>query len=231
MIKKQRKQRKFESRKQISRDDFYDMVAEAFDQCGSSDGDSVYVPTMDNIGQELPYEGYMKLENVTDTALIFHTVYPEPLRLSDVTDHTFMSADNSRDSIQEALDDAKEYRDINFDEDVAYAMNDHGRVDEIEVPFSELFDDLSFEDDVQFTDNGIPVINSDEDFENVFAIGVKHLQWEVEYYNDKVSGEADDVYRALCGELDDIIENLEEDLENANESRKTTMRTRRYRRR
>ena len=228
MIKKQRNRRKFESRKQIGRNDFYDMVAEAFDQCGSSDGDSVYVSTRDSIGHELPYEGYMKLEDVTDTALIFHTVYPEPLRLSDVTDYTFMASDRSRDSIQEALDDAKEYRDINFDEDVAYTMNDHGRVDEIEVTFADIFYDLSFEDDVHFLDNGIPVINSDEDFENVFAIGVKHLQLEVEYYNDKVSGEADDVYSSVCGELDDIIENLEEALEDAKESRKITMRTRRY---
>lgn len=230
MINKQRNRRKFESRKQLGRDDLYAMVAEAFDQCGSSDGDSVYVSTRDRIGQELPYQGYMKLEAVTDTALIFHTVYPEPLRLRDVTNQTFRPTARSRDSIQEALEDAEDYRHINFDEDVAYAMNEHGRVEEIEVSFEDIFEDLSYEDDVQFLDNGIPLIHSDADFENIFAVGVEHLQLEVEDYNDKVSGEADDVYSAVCEELDDIIENLEEALETAQESRKTVMRTRRYRR-
>lgn len=230
MIKKQLNRRKFESRKQIGHNDFYAMVAEAFDQCGSSDSDSVYVSTRDRIGQELPYQGYMKLEAVTDTALVFHTVYPEPLRLRDVTNQVFRPTDRSRNSIQEALEDAEDYRYINFDEDVAYAMNDHGRVEEIEVPFSDIFEDFSYDDDVQFLDNGIPVIHLDEEFENVFDLGVKYLKGEVESYNDQVSSEAEDVYSSVCEELDDIIENLEEALENANESRKATMRTRRYRR-
>lgn len=220
-----RRNRKFENHKYLERGDFFDMVEDAFSACSfevNMGGDtSAYVETYDSRARygNIPYQGYIRLEDVTKNALVFNTVFPDNLRLSDVMDvDRFKPASASRDDIEEALDEARDYRDTGLDEDIAYAMNEHGHVDELVIEFRDMFDDLSF-GDMDLDGNGKPILTGEDALETVTATAVDYMQREFESYQQSVSRDAVDIYDDLVSEMDGIIEDLEYALDKANESR------------
>lgn len=222
-----RRNRKLESsRGELTRDDILGMVEEAFSAYSYSadiDGTSAYLSTYDLYGSEMSYQGYITLVKVTKDALFFNTVYPSELTLDKVTDvDKFNPAGTSRDDIEEVLDEARAYRDTGeIDEDIAYSMSEHGYVENLDIPFKDLFDEVTFDDDLNITldENGKPLIKSKDDLRVVSEIAVKYLAREFEAYNDDVSRRAEDVISDLNSEMDGIIEDLEDALDKADESR------------
>lgn len=231
-----RRNRRFESSHiELTRDDILDMVEEALSKCPYSedvDGTSAYLSTYDRYGSELSYQGYITLVQVTKDALYFNTVYPSELTLDKVVDvDKFKPAGPSRDDIEEALDEATSYRDNGeLAEDIAYAMSEHGYVEKLDIPFKDLFDEVTFDDDLNITldENGKPILKSDADLRVVSEIAVKYLGGELESYIADVSRTAENVISDLESEMDDIIEDLENALDKADESR---IRYRRFERR
>jgi hypothetical protein len=234
-----RRNRKFESiHVELTRDDILDMVEEALSNCPYNesnddvDGTSAYLSTYDRYGSELSYQGYITLVKVAKDALYFNTVYPSELTLSKVVDiDKFKPAGPSRDDIEEALDEATYYRDNGeLDTDIAYAMSEHGYVENLDISFKDLFDEVTFDDDLNITldENGKPILKSDDDLRVVSEIAVKYLGGELEAYISDVSRTAENVISDLESEMDDIIEDLENALDKADESR---IRDRRFGRR
>ena len=234
-----RRNRKFESsRGELTREDILGMVEEAFSAYSYSadiDGTSAYLSTYDRYGSEMSYQGYITLVKVTKDALFFNTVYPSELTLDKVTDVLkFKPAGSSRDDIEEALDEATSYRDNGeLDEDIAYAMNEHGYVETLDIPFKDLFDEVTFDDDLNITldENGKPIIKNEDDLRIVSEIAVKYLAREFEAYNDDVSRRAEDVISDLNSEMDGIIEDLEDALDKAKEADESRIRNKRFARR
>lgn len=234
-----RRNRRFESsRGELTRDDILGMVEEAFSAYSYSadiDGTSAYLSTYDRYGSEMSYQGYITLVKVTKDALFFNTVYPSELTLDKVTDvDKFNPAGTSMDELKEALDEARAYRDNGYlDEDIAYSMSEHGYVENLDIPFKDLFDEVTFDDDLNITldENGKPIIQSDDNFRVVSEIAVKYLVRELEAYNDDVSNRAEDVISNLNADMDNIIEDLEDALDKAKETDESRIRNRPFIRR
>lgn len=222
-----RRNRRFENHKHLEREDFFDMVEEAFNACSfelssypyiKGNELSAYVKTYDDWAQygNIPYQGYICLENVTKDALVFNTVFPDSIRLSNVVDvDRFKPASASRDDIEEALDEAKNYRDTELDEDIAYAMSEHSHEIELNLYFSDMFDEISF--DTALDENGKPILTEEDDIETVTATAVDYLEREFESYQDSVSGDAVAIYDDLVSEMDNIIEDLEDALDKSSD--------------
>ena len=245
-----RRNRRFENHNHLDREDFFDMVEEAFSACSfelssypyiKGNALSAYVETYDSRARygDIPYQGYIRLEDVTKNALVFNTVFPDSLRLSNVVDvDRFKPEDDSRESIEEALDEAKSYRDDGYlNEDIAYAMNEHGHVNELIIKFRDMFDDIdlfkdiSDDSDIELDENGKPIMTEEDDIETVTATAVDYLKREFESYQQSVSGDAVAIYDDLVSEMDSIIEDLEDALSKAKKTGESHVRNRRFVRR
>ena len=213
--------RKLESRDKLNRDFIDTTIVTALTNFPTEvmvDGTSAYITTYDRFGDTLSYEGYLTLDHITDTGLVFNTVYPDSLRLSDLTRQDFSPKSKSIEDIEDALEEAKAYREYDLDEDLSETLALEGHVEELEVSFMDLFDDLDEDLGIERDSNGLPILTSEEQKRAALDVAIDYLKREFVSYEESVSGVVEDIIDRINKEMDRIVDDLEDALSDAKRS-------------
>ena len=213
--------RKLESRDKLNRDFIDTTIVTALTNFPTEvmvDGTSAYITTYDRFGDTLSYEGYLTLDHITDTGLVFNMVYPDSLRLSDLTQQDFSPKGKSIEDIEDALEEAKAYREYDLDEDLSETLALEGHVEELEVSFMDLFDDLDEDLGIERDSNGLPILTSEEQKRAALDVAIDYLKREFVSYEESVSGVVEDIIDRINKEMDRIVDDLEDALSDAKRS-------------
>ena len=225
--------RKLESRNKLNKDFIETAIVTALTNLPTEvmvDGTSAYITTYDKFGDTLPYEGYLTLDHITDTGLVFNTVYPDSLRLSDLTRQDFHPNGKSIEDIEEALEEAKGYLYYDLYEDLSETLSSEGHVEELEVSFMDLFDDLDEDLGIEKDSKGLPILTNDEQKRASLDVAIDYLKREFIAYEESVSGVVEDITDHINKEMDQIVDDLEDALSEAKRSGRSMEVRRRFRR-
>lgn len=191
--------------------------------------DEMYFRLTDRYGDELGYEGFAAFDRVEDDNLVMHVVYPETISVLDVAEQyldnpeeTYINPNDIKSEAEkeQALDQMSDYidalksdlRSLNdwraSDElaEIANAMSEHGRVEELEI---ELPDDEWIDFD-EFDSEESAILNAMKDA----------IVSELVSYSESVSRDAEDVFSDAISEIDQLIDDLAETIEDAIDKRR-----------
>ncbi len=181
-------------------------------------------------GEEIPYEGFASFDSVNaDNNLIMHVVYPESVSVLNSVERILdnpeepeiyindikseaekeKALDQMDDYIDALKSDLKAIDDWRFSEElteIAEAMNDHGRVEELEI-------ELPDEDWIDFDE-------FDSEEEAILNAMKDAIVSELVSYSESVSRDADDVFSDASYEIEKLSDELSEFLGDARDKRR-----------
>lgn len=190
----------------------------------------MYFELRGHYGEELPYEGFASFDSVNaDNNLIMHVVYPETVsvlnsveRILDNPEEPDVSINDIKSEAgkEQALDQMDDYIDAlksdlkaiddwRFSEElteIAYAMNEHGRVEDLEI-------ELPDEDWIDFDE-------FDSEEEAILNAMKDTIVSELVSYLESVSRDADDVFSDASYEIEKLSDELSEIIGDAKDKRR-----------
>ena len=181
-------------------------------------------------GGEIPYEGFASFDSVNaDNNLIMHVVYPESVSVSSSVERIldnleepeiYINDIKSEAEKEQALDQMNDYIDALKSDlraiddwreseeltEIAEAMSEHGRVEELEI---ELPDDEWIDFD-EFDSEDEAILNAMKDA----------IVSELVSYSESASRDADDVFSDASYEIEKLSDELSEFLGDARDKRR-----------
>lgn len=190
----------------------------------------MYFELRGRYGEEIPYEGFASFDSVNaDNNLIMHVVYPESVSVSSSVERIldnpeepeiYINDIKSEAEKEKALDQMDDYidalksdlkaiddwRDSDELTEIAEAMSEHGRVEELEI-------ELPDEDWIDFDE-------FDSEEEAILNAMKDAIVSELVSYSESVSRDADDVFSDASYEIEKLSDELSEFLGDARDKRR-----------
>ena len=181
-------------------------------------------------GEEIPYEGFASFDSVNaDNNLIMHVVYPESVSVLNSVERIldnpeepeiYINDIKSEAEKEQALDQMNDYIDALKSDlraiddwreseeltEIAEAMSEHGRVEELEI-------ELPDEDWIDFDE-------FDSEEESILNAMKDAIVSELVSYSESVSRDADDVFSDASYEIEKLSDELSEFLGDARDKRR-----------
>lgn len=212
-------------------DDAFTLAVEDLKDQYSIEGsfDGFYVSLQSRFGDELSYQGYVAFDRVDGDRLILHAVYPDEISVIQNV-KIYAGVDNvapiesvgldgivtesDREAVMDEIDEIiqglkgsitgiKEYVWTDQNMDIAEAMSESGRVEEIEIS-------MPSDDDVEFDPD-----EHEDEREAVLLAASDAIKYEIEHYISDCSQDAEKVISDAESEIEELEEDLRDRLSEA----------------